>query len=134
MARKYYTLKEIEKVIVHDTYLKKEAARRVQAFAFLPEAAAAAAAIGGEVLERPEIRCDWMIRKEIFPGVEIYFLYSRPDEEIPASLQVLFAGEEVLGVSGEDLAVLAVALINQMIRAVRKAAPDQTLPEICYLV
>lgn len=131
MERKYFTLKEIEGVIVHDVYLKKEVERRASAFEYLGEVDEAADYIGGERIASPEIRCDWMIRKILFPGVECYFLYNRKDEELPASMQVLFAGAGVKEVCGEDLAVMAVAVINHLLRYIRKSNPGRELPDIC---
>ncbi len=134
MASKYFTLKEIEGVIVHDIYLKKEVERRAMAFEFLAQPKDAADYIGGELVPHPEIRCDWMIKKTFFPGAEVYFLYNRKDEELPASMQVLFAGAGVKEVCGEDLAVLAIATINHLIRYIRESNPGKELPDICSKV
>lgn len=134
MDKTFFTLKEIEGVIVHDVYLKKEMARRAEAFEYLDEVEKVAEFIGGKRVVPPPIRCDWMVRKTFFPGVEVYFLYNRRDEEFPSSLQVLFSGERIKELKGDDLAVLAIATINHMIRYIKRSQPDRTLPEICSIV
>ncbi len=134
MDRKYFTLKEIEGVIVHDIYLKKEVERRAPAFEFLADPKDAADFIGGELIPRPEIRCDWMIKKPLFPGSDVYFLYNRKDDELPASMQVLFAGAAIEDVCGEDLAVMAISVINHLIRHIRQSNPHKELPDICNRV
>jgi hypothetical protein len=134
MSRKYLTLKEIEGVVVHDVYLKKEVARRVEAFDYLDDVLKMAQFIGGERVVPPPIRCDWMIKKVFFPGVECYILFNHKDDELPASMQVLFAGEEILELKGDDLASLVISTINHMIRYIKRCPPEKTLPEICYLV
>ena len=134
MDKKFITLKEIEGVIVHDIYLKKEVARRVEAFEYLDDVHAAAQYIEGEVIPTPPIRCDWMLKKVFFPEVECYFLYNHKDEEFPSSMQVLFSGERAMEMKGDDLAVLAIATINHMIRLIKRMHPVKPLPEICDLV
>lgn len=128
------TLKEIEGVVVHDIYLKKEVERRAEAFEYADDIRKMAESIGGELISPPLIRCDWMVRKVFFPEVEAYFLYNRKDEEFPASMQVLFSGERVKELKGDDLAVLAIATINHMIRYIKHSHPEKPLPEICYIV
>lgn len=132
--KRFFTLKEIEGVIVHDVYLKKEAARRAEAFEYLADPAAAAGFIGGETIDPPPVRCDWMMKKELFPQVECYVLFSRRDDELPSSLRILFAGERAAEVKGEDLAVSAIAVINHLIRFIRLSNPGRMLPEICVVV
>ena len=134
MDKKFFTLKEIEGVIVHDVYLKKEVARRVEPFEFLEDVRQMAAYIGGEIIDPPTFRCDWMLKKVFFPEVECYFLYHHKDEELPASMQVLFSGERVKEIKGDDSATLAIATINQMIRFIRHSHPGKSLPEICNIV
>lgn len=134
MDKEYLTLKEIEGVIVHDLYLKKEVAKRAEAFEHLDNVEKMAYYIGGERVAHPPIRCDWMVKKIFFPGVEAYFLFHRKDDEFPPSLQVLFSGENVRELKGDDLSVLAIATINHMIHYIRISNPDRRLPEICHVV
>ncbi|MDI7261609.1 MAG: DUF3786 domain-containing protein [Thermodesulfobacteriota bacterium] len=134
MDKEFLTLKEIEGVVVHDLYLKKEVARRAEAFEYLDDVRGMAEYVGGESIVPPPIRCDWMVKKLFYPGVESYFLYNRKDEEFPPSMQILFSGEKVRELKGDDLAVLAIATINHMIRYIRRSHPEKSLPEICHVV
>jgi len=134
MGKEFLTLKEIEGVVVHDLYLKKEAARRAEVFEYLDDVEKMTQYIGGERMDSPPIRCDWMIKKEFYPGVEAYFLYNHKDEEFPPSMQVLFSGEKVRELKGDDLSVLAIATINHMIHYIRLSNPHRALPEIGQVV
>ncbi len=134
MDKEFLTLKEIEGVVVHDVYLKKEVARRAEAFEYLDDVEKMGQYIGGEKIEPPPIRCDWMVKKEFYPGVEGYFLYHHKDEEFSASMQVLFSGDKVRELKGDDLAVLAIATINHMIHYIRHSSPEKSLPEICHVI
>ncbi|MBS3906116.1 MAG: DUF3786 domain-containing protein [Syntrophaceae bacterium] len=134
MDREFLTLKEIEGVVVHDLYLKKEVARRSEAFEYLDDVEKMTDYVGGEVVVSPPIRCDWMMKKVFYPGVEAYFLYNRKDEEFPPSMQVLFSGGKARELKGDDLSVLAIATINHMIHYIRLSNPDRSLPEICSVV
>lgn len=134
MDKPYLTLKEIEGVVVHDLYLKKEVAKRAEAFEYLDNVDQMAYYIGGERIAPPPIRCDWMVKKVFFPGVEAYFLFHHRDEELPSSMQVLFSGENVRELKGDDLSVLAIATINHMIHYIRGVRPVDDLPEICRVV
>ncbi len=73
-------------------------------------------------------------KKVFYPGVEAYFLYNRKDEEFPPSMQVLFSGEKVRELQGDDLSVLAIATINHMIHYIRNSQLGKVLPEICQVV
>ncbi len=134
MDKEFLTLKEIEGVVVHDLYLKKEVARRSEAFEHLEDVEKMTQYIGGERVASPPIRCDWMVKKVFYPEVEAYFLYNRKDEEFPPSMQVLFSGEKVRELQGDDLSVLAIATINHMIHYIRRSQPGKQLPEICNIV
>lgn len=134
MEKNYFTLKEIEKVIVHDIYLKNEANRRAVAFEYIDDIYKAAEFIGGSVIDKPQINCTWMLKKDFFPQVECYLLFNHQDDEFPASLQVLFSGERIADVKGEDLAALSIATINQIIRYVKKSNPNKELPPICSVI
>jgi hypothetical protein len=134
MDKEFLTLKEIEGVVVHDLYLKKEVARRSEAFEYLDDVEKMTQYIGGERVVSPPIRCDWMVKKLIYPGVEVYFLYNHRDEEFSPSMQVLFSGEKARELKGDDLAVLSIATINHMIHYIRLSSPEKSLPEICSVV
>lgn len=135
MENRYFTLKEIEGVGgTHDSYLKRTIAERVEALALIKNPEEVAEFIGGRVVSKINVRCDWAVEKDIFPGVKISFLFSQPDEEFGATLQALFSGERLDVMKGEDLAVLAIAVINQMLRYVRLKYPEEKLPPICLMV
>jgi hypothetical protein len=134
MINKYLTLKEIEGVVVHDIYLKKEMERRAEAFDYVDDVHKMVEYVDGELIAPPLFRCDWMMKKVFFPEVECYFLYHHKDEEFPASMQVLFAGERVMEMKGDDLAVLAITTINHMIRYIKRSHPEKSLPGICDIV
>ncbi len=112
----------------HHGHLQRETDRRKPALACVDSPEALAEYIGGttESLGRGE---DWVVRKTVFPGVDILFVYTRENEEFPSNLRVLYSGERVLKNRGEDLAELTIACLNQMLRYVKETAPDP--PDIC---
>jgi len=126
------SLRQIEGIIAtHDGFLKREMDRRQVALAYVDDVSKLAEYIGGEVesLGRAE---DWVITKEMFPGIEIAFVYTRADDEFPSSLRVLYTGEKIKKTRGEDLAELTIACVNQMLRYVKETVEDP--PEICTRV
>ncbi len=126
------TLKEIDgPQAPHDAFLKREVDLRKEALGYVDDAARLADYVGGEV-EALGLREDWALRKEVFPGVEIHFVFQRADDEFPAGLRVLFSGGRVRKTSGEDLIELTVACLNHMLRYVRETVADP--PEICSKV
>lgn len=126
------TLKEIDGPSApHDAFLKREVDLRKEALAYVNDAARLAEYLGGEA-ESLGLREDWALRKEVFPGVEIHFAFSRADDEFPASLRVLYSGRRIRSISGEDLIELTVACLNHMLRYVKETAADP--PEICSKV
>ncbi len=135
MESKYFSLREIEGVGgTHDSYLKRSVAERVDALAHVIDVDQLAEFIGGKRVVNPGLRCDWVIEKELFPGIKIFYLYSHPDDEFGASLQVLFSGDRLKLMKGEDLAVQAIAVLNHMLRYVRVSHTDKKLPPICSMV
>lgn len=131
---KLLSLKEIEgPMSPHDGYVKREMGRRKKALEYVEDVFDLAGYIGGRV-ECLEIGEDWAIRKEVFPGVDVLFVYNRADEEFPSNLRVLYSGERIKEVQGEDLVELAIACVNHMLRRVREACKGEKLPEICYRV
>jgi hypothetical protein len=85
-------------------------------------------------VERLGLKEDWAIAKEIFPGVIIHFIYQTSDDEFPANLRVLFSGDRLNIISGEDLAGLVINCVSHMLRYVCITCPDEKLPEVCYRV
>ncbi|RLC94346.1 MAG: hypothetical protein DRI39_03255 [Chloroflexi bacterium] len=130
--QKLLSLKEIEgPVATHDGFLKHELARRKEALELVDDAARLAEYIGGrlEPIGRGE---SWSIAKEVFPGIEILFVFQHGDDEFPANLRVLFFGDRIENTRGEDLADLAVACVNHMLRYVRETVQEP--PQICLIV
>jgi len=131
-GKELLSIKQIEGPIsTHDGFLKREMDRRQVALAYVNDVSKLAEYIGGKVesLGRGE---DWVITKEMFPGIEIVFMYTRADDEFPSSLRVLYTGERIKKTKGEDLAELTIACANQMLRYIKETVEDP--PEICTRV
>jgi hypothetical protein len=77
---------------------------------------------------------DWAVSKDIFPGITAYFLFNRADDEFPSRLRILFGGDRLNLISGEDLAGTVITHVTHMLRYVREANPDKTLPPVCYRI
>ncbi|MCX5999573.1 MAG: hypothetical protein NTU41_08310 [Chloroflexi bacterium] len=126
------SLKEIEGPMgTHDAFLKHELDRRKNALACIEDASGLAEYLGAKVesLGRGE---SWAMSKDVFPGINILFVFDRPDVEFPANLRVLYFGDRIRDISGEDLADLTIACVNHMLRYVRATAEEP--PEICTRV
>ena len=132
--KKLISLKEIEGTIsTHDGFVKREMQRRQDALEYVEDVIGLAEYIGGEVVNLG-LREDWAVKKAIFLGIEIVFVFNRADEEFTSNLRVLYAGERVRKIHGEDLAEITIACVNHMLRYVRETNSDKELPEICYKV
>jgi len=130
--KKLLSLKEIEgPTSPHDGFLKREMDRRKEPLSYVDDVSKLAEYIGGEVVSLG-ISEDWAIRKEIFPGIQILFIYNRADEEFPSNLRVLYSGERIGKIRGEDLVELTIACVNHMLRYVKETVKDP--PEICMRV
>jgi len=130
--KKLLSLKEIEEpTSPHDGFLKREMDRRKEPLSYADDVSKLAEYIGGEVVSLG-ISEDWAIRKEIFPGIQILFIYNRADEEFPSNLRVLYSGERIGKIRGEDLVELTIACVNHMLRYVKETVKDP--PEICMRV
>ena len=130
--QKLLSLKEIDgPAASHDGFMKREVAKRKDALGYVDSVSNLAKYIGGEIISlgRGE---DWALKKEVFPGVEILFIYNRADEEFPSNLRVLYSGKRIRDTRGEDLAELTIACVNQMLRYVKETVKEP--PEICMRV
>ena len=126
------SLKEIDgPAAPHDAFLKRAVDIRKEALAYVDDVARLAEYVGGEA-ESLGLREDWALRKEPFPGVEIHFIFNKADDEFPASVRVLYSGQRIRSISGEDLIELTVACLNHMLRYVKETVADP--PEICSKV
>ncbi len=127
------SLREIEGVIAsHHEFVKREMERRSEALEYIDDLSHLVGYIGAEV-EHSGVG-QWRIRKEVFPGVAIHFLYEQGDAEFPSSLSVLCSGERVRCVPGEELSNFAIGYANHMLRYIREVNPGEKLPQICYQV
>lgn len=106
---------------------------RKEALEYLADVSGLAEFIGGKV-ESLGLGEDWAISKKVFPGVEVLFIFSHADEEFPSKLKVLFRGDKIKLMKGEDLAGFVILCLSHMLRYVRESNPGKKLPEVCYRV
>jgi hypothetical protein len=132
--KKLVSLQEIEGAVSpHKKQIDMALKARKAALDYVTDVSRLAGFIGGRV-ESLGVGEDWAISKEIFPGVNIFFVYNHGDDEFDSSLKVLFSGDRLKIMSGEDLAVFAIFYSTHMVRFVRESNPDKKLPEVCYRV
>ena len=132
--RKLISLREIEGAASpHQGQIERALEVRKEALEYVVDAAKLAEFMGGKV-ESLGMGETWAISKEIFPGVETYFIFNRADEEFPSNLRVLYSGDRIKLMSGEDLAGITIIYVTHMLRYVREANPGKELPEVCYRV
>jgi len=128
------SLQEIEGAVSpHRRQMDTALQARQKALEYVDEVSKLAEFIGGRV-ESLGLHEDWTISKQIFPGVEIFFIFNHADEELPSSLRVLYSGNRIKLMKGDDLTGITIPHINHMLRYVREANPDKKLPEVCYKV
>ena len=113
----------------HDNFLKTQLERRKVCLSIVEKPQELADFIGGTV-EAPRSDEKWSISKELFPGILVHVMF-RADDEFDDRLEAFFSGDRIAGMPGEDLAELAVAVVNHMIRYVRSTIDADRLPEIC---
>ncbi|MBM3167473.1 MAG: hypothetical protein FJZ94_08525 [Chloroflexi bacterium] len=132
--KKLISLREIEgPASPHQRQLEMALKNKQQALEYVADVAALAEFIGGKV-QSLGLGEDWALSKEIYPGVEAFFVFNRADTEFPSSLKVLFGGENVKPVRGEELASFAILYVSHMLRYVKESNRDKKLPEVCYKV
>jgi hypothetical protein len=132
--KKMIGLQEIEGAVSpHQKQIDMALKARKEALEYVADAAKLAEFIGGKV-ETLGMGEDWAISKEVFPGVEVFFIYNRADDEFPSRLKVLFSGDRIRLMKGEDLAVFVIFYANHMLRYVKESNPGKSLPEVCYRV
>jgi hypothetical protein len=130
--KKLVSLQEIEGVISpHKKQIDMALKARKVALEYVTDVSKLAEFIGGRV-ESLGIGEDWALSKEIFPGVNVFFIFKRGDDEFESSLKVLFSGDRLKIMSGEDLAVFVIFYATHMVRFVRESNPGKKLPEVCY--
>jgi len=132
--KKLISLSEIEGAASpHQKQLERALSARKEALEFVADPSKLAGFIGGRV-ESLGIGEDWAVSKEIFPGVQVFYVFRRADDEFPSSLKVLFSGDNIKMMKGEDLTGFVILYLIHMLRYVRASNPDKKLPEVCYRV
>ena len=132
--RKLISLREIEGAVSpHQRQIDHALKARKEALEYVTDVSKLAAFIGGKV-KSLGLGEDWAVSKEIFPGVLIVFVFNRGDDEFPSNLKVLFSGDNIKMMRGEDLAGFVILYLIHMLRYVRDSNPDKKLPEVCYRV
>ncbi|MBU2599330.1 DUF3786 domain-containing protein [bacterium] len=128
------TIKQIEGLISpHHEYTNRELEKRKEALEYINDLQDLANYIGGKV-EKLNLGEDWVISKEIFPNVNLYFVYMKTDEDFLSEFKVLFSGNKVKKLQGEDLASLTIACVNHILRYIKETSYSKKLPDICNKV
>jgi hypothetical protein len=131
---KLISLQQIEGAISpHQKQIDHALKARKEALEYIADVSKLAEFIGGKV-ESLGMGEDWAISKEIFPGVQVFFVFNHADDEFESNLKVLFSGDRIKMMSGEDLAVFVIFYVNHMVRYIRDSNKDKKLPEVCYRV
>jgi hypothetical protein len=132
--KKLIGLQEIEGAVSpHQKQIGMALKVRKEALEYVTDVSKLAEFIGGKV-ESLGMGEDWAISKEVFPGVEVFFIYNRADDEFQSNLKVLFSGDRIKLMKGEDLAGFVILYVTHMLRYVRDSNPGKRLPEVCYRV
>jgi Domain of unknown function (DUF3786) len=132
--KKLISLREIEGAASpHQGQLDHALKARKEALEYVADVSKLAEFIGGRV-ESLGIGEDWAVSKEIFPGVQVFYIFKRADDEFPSSLRVLFSGDNIKMMRGEDLTGFVILYLVHMLRFVRDTNQDKKLPEVCYRV
>ena len=132
--KKLITLQQIEGAISpHQKQIDMALKTREEALEYVADVSKLVEFIGGKV-ESLGMGEDWAISKEIFPGVQVFFVFNRADDEFPSNLKVLFSGDKIKLMKGEDLAGFVILYVIHMLRYVRDSNPGKKLPEVCYRV
>ena len=132
--KKLIGLQEIEGAVSpHQKQIDMALKTRKEALEYVADVSKLAEFIGGKV-ESLGMGEDWTISKEVFPGVQVFFVFNRADEELPSNLKVLFSGDRIKLRRGEDLAGFVILYVIHMLRYVKESNPGKSLPEVCYRV
>jgi hypothetical protein len=132
--KKLISLQQIEGAVSpHQKQIDHALKARKEALEHVTDVSKLADFIGGRV-ESLGMGEDWAISKEIFPGVLVFFVFNHADDEFQSNLKVLFSGDRIKMMRGEDLAGFVILYVTHMVRFVRDSNPDKKLPEVCYRV
>ncbi len=131
---KLLSLADIEgKVSPHSLQVKGALKMRAVALEYVRDVKELARYLGGKV-EGLGLDEDWAVSKELYPGVLVYFIFNRADDEFPARLRALYGGERAGMIKGDELATVTVSIANQILRYIRESNPGVKLPAVCYKV
>ena len=117
----------------HQRQVDSTLKHRQKALEYVAEVHKLAEFLGGNV-ESLGLREDWAISKEIFPGVQVFFVFYRANGQTPGSLKVLYSGERIRLMKSDDLVMLTTVMVNHMLRYVKTSNPSRDLAGICYKV
>ena len=132
--KKLIGLQEIEGAVSpHQKQIDMALKSRKEALEYVADVSRLADFIGGKV-ESLGMGEDWAISKEIFPGVQVFFVFNRADDEFPSNVKVLFSGARIKLMKGEDMAGFVILYVIHMLRYVKESNPGKNLPEVCYRV
>ena len=133
-GRELISLREIEGAVSpHQRQVEMALESRKEALEHVADVSRLAEFMGGRV-ESLGLGEDWAVSKQIFPGVEVFFVFNRADEEFPSSLRFLYSGDRLKLMRGEDLAGFTILFVSHMLRYIRETNPGKSLPEVCYRV
>jgi len=133
-GRELISLREIEGAVSpHQRQVEMALKSRKEALEHVADVSRLAEFMGGRV-ESLGLGEDWAVSKQIFPGVEVFFVFNRADEEFPSSLRFLYSGDRLKLMRGEDLAGFTIFFVSHMLRYVRETIQDSDLPEVCSRV
>lgn len=133
-GRGLISLREIEGAVSpHQRQVEMALESRKEALEHVADVFRLAEFMGGRV-ESLGLGEDWAVNKEIFPGVEVFFVFNRADEELSSSLRFLYFGDRLKLMRGEDLAGFTILFVSHMLRYIRETNPGKSLPEVCYRV
>jgi hypothetical protein len=132
--KKLISLQQIEGAVSpHQRQIDHALRARKEALEYVTDVSELTRFIGGK-LESLGIGEDWAISKEIFPGVQVFFVFYRANGQTPGNLKVLYSGERIRLMKSDDLVMLTTVLVNHMLRYVKTTNPSKDLPGICYKV
>jgi hypothetical protein len=132
--KKLISLQQIEGAVSpHQKQIDHALRARKEALEYVADVSKLAEFIGGKV-ESLGMGEDWAMSKEIFPGVQVFFVFNHADDEFESNVKVLFSGDRIKMMRGEDLAGFVILYAIHMLRYVRDSNPGKKLPEICYRV
>src|SRR4030043_625624 len=118
--KKLISLQQIEGAVSpHQKQIDHALRTRKEALEYVADVSKLAEFIGGkgESLGMGE---DWAISKEIFPRGQVFFVFNRADDEFPSNVKVLFSGDRIKLMKGEDLAGFVLLFVTHMLKPAKE--------------